>query len=194
MLELEGVPLASFTARAAAFFVDMVIASMSFVLPAFFGAMLFIKLGWIRHNVHINFDPFHHEEWPSVIWFVVLIAASNYIGNGATIGKKILKIRAVSLVHHRLSLWHSIERALGYGASALEAFFGFFQFFIDPNHQTVHDRIAKTIVVSERPRDRAAQSQPPVPPQELTKSAELLVPQDEPGDSAPASPASAETK
>jgi uncharacterized RDD family membrane protein YckC len=66
-----------------------------------------------------------------------------------------MKIRAVSLVHHRLSLWDSIERALGYGASALEAFFGFFQYFIYPTHRTVHDRIAETIVVSERANDAA---------------------------------------
>ncbi|HEX4008294.1 MAG TPA: RDD family protein [Acidobacteriaceae bacterium] len=159
MAELEGAPLASFLSRAVAFFIDMAIASMSFVVPAVLGAMIFVKMGWIGHNVHITFDPFHHEHWESVIWFVVFIAASNYIGNGATIGKKAMGIRAVSLVHHRLSLWHSVERALGYGASALEAFFGFFQYFLDPNRQTVHDRIAKTIVVSERKRKVAALSE-----------------------------------
>jgi uncharacterized RDD family membrane protein YckC len=46
-------------------------------------------------------------------------------------------------------LWHAIERALGYGASALELGFGFLQYFIHPNKQTVHDRIAETIVVKE---------------------------------------------
>jgi len=107
-------------------------------------------LGWIHDNLHIEFDPFHHEQWQSVVYFVLFIAASNYIGNGATIGKKVMKIRAVSLVHHRLSLWHSVERALGYLASSLEAFFGFFQYFIHPTHRTVHDRIAETIVISER--------------------------------------------
>jgi uncharacterized RDD family membrane protein YckC len=67
-----------------------------------------------------------------------------------------MKIRAVSLVERRLSLWHSFERALGYGASALEAFFGFFQYFIHPARRTVHDRIAETIVVTERrPRAKA---------------------------------------
>ena len=49
-----------------------------------------------------------------------------------------------------LSLWDSVRGALGYGASALEAFFGFFQYFIHPAHRTMHDRIAETIVVSER--------------------------------------------
>jgi len=150
MAELDGAPLASFPARSVAFAIDMIIASMSYVVPAMLGATIALRMGWLHGHIHITFDPFHHEHWESLIWFVAFISASNYIGNGATIGKKILRIRAVSLVHHRLSPWHSIERALGYGASALEAFFGFFQFFIDPNRQTVHDRIAKTIVVTER--------------------------------------------
>jgi uncharacterized RDD family membrane protein YckC len=163
MEQLEGAPLASFGARAAAFAIDMFIAAFGFVVPAFLGAVVAVKMGWVKHNVHIKFDPLHHEDIPSILWYVIFIAASNYIGNGATIGKKILKIRAVSLVHERLSLWHSIERALGYGASALEAFFGFFQYFVDRNHQTVHDRIAKTIVVTERRRKAADEAALPLP-------------------------------
>jgi uncharacterized RDD family membrane protein YckC len=153
MAELEGAPLASFTARAVAFVIDFAIAAFSFVALGITGALVVIKLGWRRGDVHVEFDPFHHEHWQSLIYFVLFIAISNYIGNGATIGKKTMKIRVVSLVHHRLSLWDSIERALGYGASALEAFFGFFQYFIHPTHRTVHDRIAETIVVSERASD-----------------------------------------
>jgi uncharacterized RDD family membrane protein YckC len=156
MAELDGLPLASFVRRAVAFFIDMAIAALIYVACALPVAIITIKRGWLHDNYRITFDPFHHDEWPSLVWLVVFIGASNYIGNGATIGKKLLKIRAVSLVHHRLSLWHSIERALGYGASALEAFFGFFQYFIDPNRQTVHDRIAKTIVVTERRRPAPA--------------------------------------
>jgi uncharacterized RDD family membrane protein YckC len=150
MAELDGVPLASFLARAAAFYIDIAIAALTYVIPAMAAAVVAIKMGWVHDHVHITFDPFHHEHWESVVWMVLFISVSNYLGNGATIGKKLLRIRAVSLVHERLSPWHSVERALGYGASALEAFFGFFQYFIDPNRQTVHDRIAKTIVVTER--------------------------------------------
>jgi uncharacterized RDD family membrane protein YckC len=170
MAALEGLPLAGFGARAVAFAIDMVLVSLSYVVPAIIGAMVLIKLGWLHNGVQIHFDPFHRqheagawEELASVAWFVVFIAASNYMGNGATIGKKIMKIRVVSLVHHRLTLWTSIERALGYGASALEAFFGFFQYFLDANRRTVHDRIAETIVVSERKRAVLAA---PVPQQE----------------------------
>ena len=155
MAELEGVPLASFSTRAIAFGIDMLLAIASFVVIYLTAVFLCIKLGWISGDVHIVFDPFHiggsHEDaWKSVIYYLVFIALSNYIGNGATLGKRWMKIRAVSLVHDRLSLWQSTERALGYGASALEGFFGFFQYFIHPNRRTVHDRIAETIVVSER--------------------------------------------
>ena len=48
-----------------------------------------------------------------------------------------------------MTFWQSIEQALGYGASILEAGFGIVQFFINPNRRTVHDRIAETIVVDE---------------------------------------------
>ncbi len=155
MAKLEGSPLASFVTRAVAFAVDMILAIASFVAVYAAAILVGVKLGWIGGSIHFTFDPFHigssHEDsWKSVVYYVVFIALSNYIGNGATLGKRLMKIRAVSLVHDRLSLWQSTQRALGYGASALEAFFGFFQYFIHPNRRTVHDRIAETIVVSER--------------------------------------------
>jgi uncharacterized RDD family membrane protein YckC len=186
MEQLEGVPLASFTARFCAFFIDMLIAAFCFVVPAFLGAIVAVRMGWVRHNVKIKFDPLHHEDIPSILWYMIFIAASNYIGNGATIGKKLLKIRAVSLVHERLSLWHSVERALGYGASALEAFFGFFQYFFDRNHQTVHDRIAKTIVVSDRRRKPA-----PAPALPETAAAEPVPPEPAPAQISEPAPESA---
>jgi len=82
MEALEGLPLASFAARAIAFFIDMVLASLSYVVPAIIGAMVLIKLGWLHHDVHINFDPFHRrheasawEELANAVWFVTFIAA-----------------------------------------------------------------------------------------------------------------------
>jgi uncharacterized RDD family membrane protein YckC len=66
-----------------------------------------------------------------------------------TLGKKLMRIRVVSLTHERITFWQSAERALGYGASALEAGFGFLQYFLYPNHRCVHDRIAETIVIAE---------------------------------------------
>lgn len=70
--------------------------------------------------------------------------------NGQTPGKRLMKIRVVSLVHRHMTFWHSVERALGYGAAALEAGFGFIQFWIHPYRRCAQDRLAETIVVTER--------------------------------------------
>ena len=167
MAELDGTPLASFSSRAVAFAIDMALSIVSFVVIALAVGLAAYKLGWHGGKVHFVFDPFHigksHEDassWVSLVYYIAFVALSNYLGGGATIGKRAMKIRAVSLVHHKLSLWHSVERALGYGASALEGFFGFFQYFVHPNRRTVHDRIAETIVVSERKPKQIAKGVP----------------------------------
>ena len=92
------------------------------------------------------------KNWYSVIWWVLYFGLATYFGNGRTPGKRLMGIRVVSLVHERLGLWHSIERTLGYAASALE--FGFAQYFIHPNRRTVHDRIAETIVIADRRKSK----------------------------------------
>jgi uncharacterized RDD family membrane protein YckC len=71
-------------------------------------------------------------------------------GNGRTPGKRLLKIRVVSLVHTHIHFWHAVERALGYGAALLEGGFGFIQFFLHPYRRCAQDRLAETIVVNER--------------------------------------------
>ena len=98
-----------------------------------------------EEKIDVHFDPFH-TFW-SLVALVIYFTIATYFGNGQTIGKRLLRIRVVSLTHAHLSFWHSLERSLGYGASALEGGFGFLQYFIHPNCQTIHDRIAETIVI-----------------------------------------------
>ena len=149
---LAGAPLAPFKRRAFALLIDFMVAGIAFV-PVI---LLVDRLGhWtglykIGSDVHIEISFF--ENWYSLIWLCLYFTLSVYFSNGKTIGKKLFRIRILSTVHERLSLWHSFERALGYGASALEAGFGFFQYFIRPDRRTIHDRIAETIVIAEPPR------------------------------------------
>jgi uncharacterized RDD family membrane protein YckC len=146
MESLAGLPLASFKARAAAFFLDMVL-----VLLAYIPVMLLMQ--WLAHgrswhaNIDIRWD-FH--EMSNVIFLILYFGLTLFWGNGRTLGKRIVGIRVVSLVHERITFWQSMERALGYGASMLEGGFGFAQYFTSPNRCCVHDRIAETIVVSDR--------------------------------------------
>jgi len=85
------------------------------------------------------------------IYFVI----TTYISNGQSIGKKILGIKIISIYHHRIGFWHCIERSLGYVASTLELGIGFLQVFWNPNRMTLHDRIAETIVIKTRAKDRS---------------------------------------
>jgi uncharacterized RDD family membrane protein YckC len=119
-----------------------------FVVLLILGARLASSLGLLNLNTDINLE-FDLHHWYSLIFVVFYFGLSTYLGNGKTPGKWLVGIRVVSLAHERMSLWHSFERALGYGASALEFGFGFIQYFIHPNRRTVHDRIAETIVVRE---------------------------------------------
>ena len=146
MLELDGVELASFGARACAFAIDFVIAGALFMVASFALGVIAKRLG-MKGDVKLELNFF--ENWYSLVYLVLFFGLSCYIGNGKTLGKRLMHIRVVSLVHHRMSLWHSVERALGYGASGLELGFGFVQYFIHPNRRTVHDRMAETIVIRE---------------------------------------------
>ena len=147
MKQLEGLPLASFGSRAAAFVIDF---SLSGLIGAAVGlpvTILLQRAGWIHEkDVVLRFD---FKTWYSLVAVIVYFGLSTYFGRGKTIGKALLRIRVVSLLHERISFWHSLERALGYGASALEGGFGFIQYFFHPNRRTTHDRIAETIVVAE---------------------------------------------
>jgi uncharacterized RDD family membrane protein YckC len=148
--QLEGCRLAGFRKRAGAWLIDFTLIAV--VALAFEIALAIHKS---TDTAIVSFNPAH-----SILDGVLLVAyfgLLTYFGRGQTPGKRLMKIRVVSLTHEHLSLWHSVERALGYAASALEAGFGFWQYFVHPNHQTVHDRIAETIVIDASP-DRAQPS------------------------------------
>jgi uncharacterized RDD family membrane protein YckC len=144
---LEDLPLASFRKRSIAFAIDFCIVTL------FLGILnlpVTVKTMNMTNEFKMDIDPFHGWELLSLPLYFGLWT---YFGNGQTIGKKLTGIRVISIAHERLTFWHSIERSLGYGASILEGGFGFLQYFIHPNRQTVHDRIAETIVISiERKR------------------------------------------
>jgi uncharacterized RDD family membrane protein YckC len=151
MLSLQGVELASFLLRACAFSIDFIFAViLFFVLTITVVAPVGDHLG--VKEVHLDFGP---ETWYALIYFALFFGLTLYFGKGRTLGKRLLGIRVVSLVHHHLSLFHCVERGLGYAVSMGEVCFGFLQYFIHPNRRTAHDRLAETIVIRDK-RDRAA--------------------------------------
>lgn len=146
---LQGVKLASFRSRALAFAIDLLIIGAGFLVVSLADHW---RLGTLRAGeVSVTTDGL-----VSFVATVAYFAVATYLGKGSTVGKAVMGIRVVSIVHSHMSLWHCIERALGYAASMLEAGFGFVQYFMHPNHQTVHDRIAETIVIVKPRRAVAA--------------------------------------
>ena len=145
--QLDGLPLASFRRRAYAITIDVLII---LILRLPFGHLRTLTKemehgsGW----EHIVGMVLHEIE--SLIESVVYFAVTVKLGKGQTPGKYLMKIRVLSLTHHDIGWWQAIERGLAYGASLLEGGFGFFQYFLNRNRQTVHDRIAETIVVDIR--------------------------------------------
>lgn len=151
MKAVDGIPLAPFWRRGIALAMDFLIAGTLFMLIVYPISLLLFRLKVIQPEEELILKMNFFQNWYSIIWLVLYFGLATYWSNGKTPGKALVKIRIVSLVHERIGLWHSIERALGYGASALEFGFGFIQYFIHPNKRTVHDRIAETIVVLETP-------------------------------------------
>jgi uncharacterized RDD family membrane protein YckC len=170
---LKGKPLASFWFRGAAFVIDFAIAFLLFTIVLIIGGRLFVKIGWIDADAQINLK-FDLAHWYSILAIVIYFGFATYFGKGKTPGKWIFRIRVISLIHDHLSLWHCIERSLGYGASALEFGFGFIQYFLYPNRRTLHDRIAETIVVQEEKKIKVKKPKP------VAKEAEPAVKEPEP--------------
>jgi uncharacterized RDD family membrane protein YckC len=156
MHDLDGLALADFWQRAAAFATDatMAIVTIAIALLVWGFARWAIETGADVHQHRTYNISLHENEWAKITLDVVVpvlyFGLSTFFWNGRTPGKRLFRVRVVSLVHERMSLWHSIERALGYGAATLEFGFGFPQFFIHPYRRTAQDRLAETIVVKEK--------------------------------------------
>jgi uncharacterized RDD family membrane protein YckC len=162
--QLEGLELADFPRRFFALLIDVFVLVLTLyiigTLLDYLGLISFgLKIG-ISSDKAVNSLPGinneTHLDIPEYLKIIIkLLIPVLYFGlitcitNGYTLGKRIFRIRIVSTNHKKLTLWHSIERSLGYYASSLEFGFGFLQYFIDYNRRTVHDRIADTIVIKE---------------------------------------------
>jgi uncharacterized RDD family membrane protein YckC len=165
--QLEGLELADFTRRLFALLIDLVILIILLFLIGtildYFGLIKYgLTIGFssdnttkslldINNGTHLNL-PEYLEIIFKLLIPVFYFGLVTYSTNGYTIGKRIFRIRIVSTNNKRLTLWHSIERSLGYYASSLEFGFGFIQYYIDYNRRTVHDRIAETIVIKVQKR------------------------------------------
>lgn len=174
--ELDGLELAEFWQRASAFLIDCFLMAVLLSVLITLGLSGLQKLDRMQGHsspdeyhlpvvkefhvpvtdggmkvqvINIEGNEFIHVA-ATVVVPVLYCGVLLWAGKGRTPGKRLLKIRVVSLAHRQITFWHAVERALGYGAAALELGFGFVQFFIHPYRRCAQDRLAETIVVTER--------------------------------------------
>jgi uncharacterized RDD family membrane protein YckC len=173
LLQLDGIELAPFWRRAVAFVLDCLSVIVLFTFVAMAGTLIYYY--WRAHtghplppNIHVQIHPDRlvfddkqgtelasiGDEWAHLLYYtltpVLYFGTLTWWLKGRSPGKWLLRIRVLSVVHPHLTFWHSIERALGYGAAILEFGLGFVQFFLHPNRRCAQDRLAETIVVTER--------------------------------------------
>jgi uncharacterized RDD family membrane protein YckC len=175
--QLEGDELAGFANRFFALLIDLLLLVLFLYLTGtlldYFGVIDFgLRIGIssekasgivpdINNGVQLNIPEFLKiitKLSIPVLYFGLI----TFFTKGYTFGKRIFRIRIISTSHNHLTLWHSIERSLGYYASSLEFGFGFLQYFIDYNRRTVHDRIAETIVIKVKKTVKTNQAAKPV--------------------------------
>jgi uncharacterized RDD family membrane protein YckC len=151
------VPLASFRRRAAALAIDFLLFSLLWIplkitVPYLVEHKLHISdqahpLKMWRGHISVKYQPEQTLELTWTFCLVVYFGIFLRLSNGFTPGKRLMRIRVVSLTHDRIGTWQAIERTLGYGASFLEGGLGFFLYFLYLNHDCAHDRLAETIVI-----------------------------------------------
>ena len=103
------------------------------------------------------------ELIPGSLRFLALYGlAAAYFGllssgrRGATVGKRILGIRIVRLDGHRLSIWESLERFVGYLHIPATLGLPILDLWRDRNRRMPHDRSAHTAVLRHNPSRRAS--------------------------------------
>ena len=90
----------------------------------------------------------------SLGWVGLYFIATIAYFKGQTLGKRFLSIRVVRLNNKPIGLFFAFERFGGYAAGIATGLIGFFQMFWDANRQAIHDKIASTVVIDERPHKR----------------------------------------
>jgi len=90
------------------------------------------------------------EDLMALIYCAYYIICESSIGNGATIGKKVMGLKVVNSDFETISIGQSIGRTLGKFLSWLLLGYGFFMILISKRRQGLHDRMSGTYVIKTR--------------------------------------------
>lgn len=129
----------SFWTRAAAFIIDQILILIALFILVFVLTLLGLNVEGLDNLLYYLV---------SVVYGALLIWRY-----GATLGKKLLKLRVVNISYQKVSLGRAVLReSVGKFLSGILFSLGYFTALIDKRKQTWHDKIAKTYVVSVTPQ------------------------------------------
>ncbi|OPX27337.1 MAG: RDD family protein [Campylobacteraceae bacterium 4484_166] len=140
-IDISKLSLSTTRKRAMAFVIDDILINI--VLIVMFWDM--IKGGTYETVVLVL-----KEEVYKIIFLKFLYQSIFIWYYGATVGKKIMKIRVITFdTYKNVSLLQSSLRSIGRVLSELYFYLGFLLAFFTASRQTFHDKIGKTLVVDE---------------------------------------------
>ncbi len=125
-------PLASFSQRALAWLVDIVILAV---------------IGEILTRI----NPSESNGLSALIdiGYMVILLGGPY---GQTVGAKIARVRVVNMNGRQLGYWRGTARYFVSGISAIILGLGYLWMLKDPKKQTLHDKVAGSLVISLVPQ------------------------------------------
>jgi len=138
----DNLQLASFSSRITAFIIDDLLISLVFVLlfwdqiTSSDGQLINMLIIISEHVMQVLLLKFAYQSF--FVWYY-----------GATIGKIVTKIRVIDYNHFgRVTLTTSLVRSITRIFSEYIVYVGFIIGFFTDGKQTLHDKIAKTLVVN----------------------------------------------
>ena len=104
----------------------------------------------LENKIYARWDIFYGKYailFSPYIGFILYFTVLTWLMHGNTPGKYLLRIKVIRIDAQKLSLWDSFSRAGGYSASVATFGLGILEALWHKKRQTIHDRVAETIVV-----------------------------------------------
>jgi len=127
--------------------------NMSIDLSDPLGQLRLSEYNHLENKIYARWDIFYGRfaiSFSPLIGFIFYFSLLTWLMHGRTPGKYLLRIKVVKISSKELSLWDSFSRAGGYSASIATFGIGVLEALWHVKRQTIHDRIAETIVVREK--------------------------------------------
>lgn len=145
IFEEETIVYATFWERFAAAFIDSIIIAVAATIIE----VVIDSIASEKHDFLIFLGDWGNTIY-SIIIGIIYYAFLNSSSKQATWGKQALKIKVIDINGERITLYKGVVRAISEYLSFIILFIGYFMMLWDDKKQTLHDKIASTLVVKTK--------------------------------------------